>query len=147
MRETEGRALSSELGARLETLRELVREMRERAAGIAETQRTKLKERVERLLGGATGIDPQRMENEIALIADRSDATEELARLESHFDQFGRTLLESGPVGRKLDFLLQEMGRELNTVGSKSPDAAVAHLVVESKTELERIREQVQNVE
>jgi uncharacterized protein (TIGR00255 family) len=147
MRETEGRALSSELRARLATLRELLRGMRERAGGLVEAQRTKLRERIERLLGGATALDPQRIENEIALIADRSDATEEIARLESHFEQFERALDEPGPVGRKLDFLLQEIGRELNTLGSKSPDAAVAHLVVDAKTELERIREQVQNVE
>jgi uncharacterized protein (TIGR00255 family) len=147
MREAEGAALSSELRTRLGTLRSLVAAMRERAAGFVETQRAKLAERVERLLGGATNIDPARLENEIALIADRSDASEELARLDSHFDQFERALDESGPIGRKLDFLLQEMARELNTLGSKSPDAAVAHLVVEAKTELERIREQVQNVE
>ena len=147
MREAEGAALSSELRTRLGTLRELVGGMRARAAGLVEAQRTKLRERIERLLGGATALDPMRMENEIALIADRSDATEELLRLESHFDQFERALDETGPVGRKLDFLLQEIARELNTLGSKSPDAAVAHLVVEAKTELERIREQVQNVE
>jgi uncharacterized protein (TIGR00255 family) len=147
MREAEGRALSSDLRARLAALRELVAFMRARSAGLVEAQHAKLRERVERLLAGTAPLDPVRMENEIALIADRSDASEELARLESHFDQFGRTLDDSGPVGRKLDFLLQEIGRELNTLGSKSPDAAVAHLVVEAKTELERIREQVQNVE
>jgi len=147
MRETEGAALSAELRMRLGTLRDLVSGMRERAAGVVESQRTKLRERVERLLGGATSVDPARLATEIALLADRSDATEELARLDSHFDQFERTLEEAGPVGRKLDFLLQEIGRELNTLGSKSPDAGVAHLVVEAKTELERVREQVQNVE
>jgi uncharacterized protein (TIGR00255 family) len=147
MREAEGRALSQELKARLGLLRTLLVGMRERAAGFVEAQRAKLRERIERLLAGAAALDPTRIENEIALIADRSDTTEELARLESHFDQFERALDDSGPVGRKLDFLLQEIGRELNTLGSKSPDAAVAHLVVEAKTELERIREQVQNVE
>jgi uncharacterized protein (TIGR00255 family) len=147
MREAEGRTLGSELRTRLATLRVLVQGMRQRASGLVEAQRTKLRERIERLLAGAAALDPQRIENEIALIADRSDATEELLRLESHFDQFERALDETGPVGRKLDFLLQEIGRELNTTGSKSPDAAVAHLVVEAKTELERIREQVQNVE
>ncbi|HEX6276851.1 MAG TPA: YicC/YloC family endoribonuclease [Polyangiaceae bacterium] len=147
MREAEGAALSSELRTRLGTLRELVAGVRGRAAGLVEIQRAKLRERVERLLGGATSIDPSRLESEIALLADRTDATEELARLDSHFDQFERTLDASGPVGRKLDFLLQEIARELNTLGSKSPDAGVAHLVVEAKTELERIREQVQNVE
>ena len=147
MREAEGRALSTELKTRLGMLRALVVGMRERAAGFVEAQRAKLRERIERLLGGPVALDPARIENEIALIADRSDATEELARLESHFDQFERALDDSGPVGRKLDFLLQEIGRELNTLGSKTPDASVAHLVVDAKTELERIREQVQNVE
>lgn len=147
MREAEGRALGAELSSRLGTLRELVRGMRERSAGLVEVQRAKLRERIVRLLDGVAPLDPARFENEIALIADRSDATEELARLESHFEQFENALGASGPIGRKLDFLIQEVGRELNTLGSKSADAAVAHLVVESKTELERIREQVQNVE
>ena len=100
-----------------------------------------------RLLGGAVSIDPTRMENEIALIADRSDATEELARLDSHFDQFEKALEDSGPVGRKLDFLLQEMGRELNTLGSKSRDAETTRSVIDAKVLCEQLREQIQNVE
>jgi uncharacterized protein (TIGR00255 family) len=92
-------------------------------------------------------LDQQRLENEVALLADRADISEELSRLESHFDQLGSLLASPGPVGRKLDFLLQEVARELNTAGAKSQDASLAQLVVESKVEIERMREQVQNVE
>ena len=83
----------------------------------------------------------------MVILADRSDVTEELVRLDSHFQQFAQLLCEGGPVGRRLDFLLQEIGRESNTIGAKSQDAKISHLVVEMKAELERIREQVQNVE
>ena len=92
-------------------------------------------------------LDRGRLETELALIADRGDVTEELVRLASHYAQFEDLLDSDEPVGRRLDFLLQEIGREVNTVGSKSQDAPVAHLVVEMKSEIERMREQVQNVE
>jgi uncharacterized protein (TIGR00255 family) len=84
---------------------------------------------------------------EVAILADRSDITEELVRLSSHFDQFDACLDTPGPSGRKLEFLLQEIGREANTVGAKCQDATLSHLVVALKTELERLREQVQNIE
>jgi uncharacterized protein (TIGR00255 family) len=90
--------------------------------------------------------DPGRLAQEVALLADRSDVAEELTRLASHIDQFHHLLEESEPVGRKLDFLVQELGREVNTIGSKANDAPIAHRVVEMKAELERVREQVQNV-
>jgi len=110
--------------------------------------RTRLRERLDRLLSeSGVQVDAGRLEAEIVILADRSDVTEELVRLDSHFDQFTRLLNADGPVGRRLDFLLQEIGRESNTIGAKSQDAPIAHLVVEMKAELERIREQVQNVE
>jgi len=110
--------------------------------------RTRLRERLDRLLAeSGIQLDPARLEAEIVILADRSDVTEELVRLDSHFDQFAHLLATDGPVGRRLDFLLQEIGRESNTIGAKSQDAPIAHLVVEMKAELERIREQVQNVE
>ena len=95
-------------------------------------------------------LDEARLHQEIVIAADRLDITEEVVRLSSHLEQFWEVLDEAGPgvpVGRQLDFLLQEMGRETNTIGSKGNDADIAHQVVELKTELERIREQVQNVE
>jgi uncharacterized protein (TIGR00255 family) len=95
-------------------------------------------------------LDEARLHQEIVMAADRLDITEEIVRLKSHIDQFREVVASSGPdnpVGRRLDFLLQEFGREANTIGSKGSDAPIAHEVVELKTELERIREQVQNVE
>jgi uncharacterized protein (TIGR00255 family) len=147
MRATEGSALRRELASRLEQARSLGRTIRERASNLAELQRGRLRERLERLLHGSAPLDRNRLENEVALMADRSDISEELARLESHFDQVGALLSAEGPVGRKLDFLLQEVARELNTTGAKSQDAPVAQLVVETKVCVERMREQVQNVE
>ena len=92
-------------------------------------------------------IDEGRLEVEIALLADRTDITEELVRLASHFDQIERLIHSDELVGRRLDFLLQEVGREVNTIGAKSQDAGLSHVVVEMKAEIERMREQVQNVE
>jgi uncharacterized protein (TIGR00255 family) len=91
--------------------------------------------------------DPARLEQEVALLAERGDVDEECDRLQSHLGQFRATLGHAGPQGRRLDFLLQEMHREANTLGSKSADAALAHLVVGLKTSIERLREQVQNLE
>ena len=92
-------------------------------------------------------MDPVRLAQEVALMADRCDVTEELVRLSSHFAQFDEALGLSEPVGRKLDFLMQEMNREVNTIGSKSSDAEITTLVIRIKAEMEKMREQVQNVE
>ena len=147
MRETEGAALSRDLVTRLGQARSLGQRIRERSEGLAGIVRNRLRERLERLLPANAPLDAQRLENEVAVLADRADISEELSRLDSHFDQLGTLLSTPGPVGRKLDFLLQEVARELNTTGAKSQDASVAQLVVESKVEIERMREQVQNVE
>jgi len=148
MRRQEGEALNRELCARLDSARKLRVTISQRGAEMLDAYRTRLRERLDRLLS-ETGLqmDAGRLEAEIVILADRSDVTEELVRLDSHFDQFTRLLGSDGPVGRRLDFLLQEIGRESNTIGAKSQDAPIAHLVVEMKAELERIREQVQNVE
>jgi uncharacterized protein (TIGR00255 family) len=147
MRATEGAELARELGDRLASARRLAQAIRERSGELVEHQRARLKERLERLLAGVAPLDSARLESEVALMADRSDITEELARLDSHFQQFGALLGSEGAVGRQLDFLLQEVARELNTTGAKSQDAPVAQLVVKTKVEVERMREQVQNVE
>jgi len=147
MRATEGAELARELGERLAAARKLAQSIRERSGELVEHQRARLKERLERLLAGVAPLDATRLESEVALMADRADITEELARLDSHFQQFGALLGADGPVGRQLDFLLQEIARELNTTGAKSQDAPVAQLVVKTKVEVERMREQVQNVE
>lgn len=148
MRASEGAALARELGDRLRTARRLCAEISERAVEAVAAYRHRLKARLERLLADASvALDTGRLELELAILADRSDVTEELVRLESHFDQFEALLSASEPVGRRLDFLLQETAREVNTVGSKSQDGEVSHRVVELKAEIERMREQVQNVE
>ncbi|MCB9590469.1 MAG: YicC family protein [Polyangiaceae bacterium] len=148
MRETEGQTLCSELEARLGKAREASQRIAERAPEAIAHQHQRLKERVARLLSD-TGVqlDPTRLAQEVALLADKSDITEELVRLDSHFDQFASLLEDPQAVGRRLDFLLQEMARESNTIGAKSQDAGLSHLVVELKAEVERLREQVQNVE
>lgn len=148
MRRLEGAALGRELTARLDSARRLRATISARGGELLEGYRARLRDRLERLLADSgVQVDSGRLEAEIVLLADRSDVTEELVRLDSHFDQFQKLLEADGPVGRRLDFLLQEIGRESNTIGAKSQDAPIAHLVVEMKAELERIREQVQNVE
>lgn len=148
MRQAEGAALARDLSERLAKIRDLANELRVGADELVLHHRSRLEQRVNDLLeSSGIKLDRSRLEQEIALLADRSDITEELVRLDSHFDQFGELLSASEPVGRRLDFLLQEISREVNTVGSKSQHAKVAHLVVEMKSEVERLREQVQNVD
>jgi uncharacterized protein (TIGR00255 family) len=147
MRAAEGASLAAELRARLAALSAQVETLRERAPGVVAAQEKRLAERVARMLGGAEGLDPARLAMEVALLADRADITEELVRLASHFGQFAELLETTGPSGRRLDFLLQEMAREANTVGAKCQDASLSHLVVSLKADIERLREQVQNIE
>jgi len=150
MREREGEALAKDLAGRIATMRELAAKIAEQGPVMVETYRRRLKERVDKLvanLPGVEAIDPARLEQEVILFADRSDITEELTRLESHLSQFEKYLNDPQLVGKRLDFLLQELLREINTIGSKSQDAQIAHTVVEMKAEIERMREQVQNVE
>jgi uncharacterized protein (TIGR00255 family) len=146
----EGDALAADLGARCKLLAAVLRELTEACDSSREATRRRVRERVERLLGGIdVTLDRARIEAEIALLADRSDVAEELTRLTSHLDQLAAAIAADGtePVGRRLDFLLQEMVREANTLGAKAQDASLAHRVVAIKVELERLREQVQNIE
>jgi uncharacterized protein (TIGR00255 family) len=148
MRGREGRALAADLRSRLSLLASMGAEIATQRAGMLDGARQRLLKRVEKLLEG-TGIepDPAKLTQEVAWFAERSDIAEELTRLHSHLDEFERSLgLGSESVGKKLDFLVQELGREVNTIGSKANDAGIAHRVVEMKAELERIREQVQNL-
>jgi uncharacterized protein (TIGR00255 family) len=148
MRAQEGIALREDLLKRLESVRRLARDVERRAPEVIDAHRKRLRERADRLrVAAEIDADSARLEQEIAMFAERSDICEELTRLESHCVQFA-VLLDSGEaVGRRLDFLLQEMAREANTVGAKSPDAQIAHAIVEVKADIERMREQVQNVE
>jgi len=146
MREREGRALRDDLAARLETIRGHVARVAEEAPAAVRQHQERIAQRVEELTGGIP-LDPQRLAQEVALLAERSDVAEEITRMESHTAQFARLLEADEPAGRRMDFLVQEMLREVNTIGSKSQWAPIAALVVELKAEIERIREQVQNVE
>jgi uncharacterized protein (TIGR00255 family) len=148
MRLQEGSSLLDDLQGRLRRIEGLCREVERRAPDVVEAHRKRLRERAERLLA-ATDLeaDTPRLEQEIAMFAERSDICEEITRLESHSAQFSKLLSSDEPVGRRLDFLLQEMAREANTIGAKSPDAQISHAVIDIKAEIERMREQVQNVE
>jgi uncharacterized protein (TIGR00255 family) len=146
MRVREGQNLERELRRRLEGLGAAVEAIGLRAEDVKRGLRERLTKRVA-ALAPELELDPARLEQEVVLYADRMDVTEETVRLGSHLEQFHETLGESGPVGRKLEFLLQELGREVNTIGSKVSDAGITHRVVEMKTELEKLREQVMNVE
>jgi uncharacterized protein (TIGR00255 family) len=146
MREREGKALEQDLTARLLRVAQLVRELQGLAPRAVEEYRDRLAARLKELTSGVP-IEPQRLAQELALFAERTDVAEELTRLDSHLGQFRELLASAEPSGRKLDFLLQEMNREVNTAGSKIQSSEASTRVVELKAELERIREQVQNVE
>ncbi len=146
MRRQEGALLARDILSRLETLRRSKSVIAERAPAVSAEVFDRMKARVEKLLGEAVP-DPSRLNQELAVFADRCDITEELVRLDAHMIQFEQTVHSNESVGKTLDFLLQEMGREVNTIGSKANDATITASVVQMKAELERIREQIQNVE
>jgi uncharacterized protein (TIGR00255 family) len=147
MRTREGAALAKDLGERIERVQSIVSDLAARAPELAPLYRQRLQERIERLELRGEGLDGSRLAQEVALFAERIDIAEELTRLASHLDQSRGLLTKSEPVGRRLDFLLQEMARETNTIGAKSPDSRMSQAIVEVKAEIERLREQVQNVE
>lgn len=146
MRMREGKALAEDMSTRIQTIRRHKTLVAARSPRLAQETFDKMKVRVEKLLGSEIP-DPSRLYQELAVYADRGDITEEMVRLDSHVIQFEQTLNRADSVGKTLDFLLQEIGREVNTIGSKASDAEIAGHVVQMKAELERIREQVQNVE
>ena len=150
MRSVEGESLAAEFEGRIARVEELAVRFEARSGEVLAVAKQRLQKRAEQIKRDVGLLDEARLHQEIIIAADRLDITEELVRLQSHIAQFRETLESGGPghpVGRRLDFLLQELGREANTVGSKANDAPLAQDVVELKTELERIREQVQNVE
>ncbi|MDA8234098.1 MAG: YicC family protein [Clostridia bacterium] len=146
MRQVEGTKLKTDLLHRLKLIRELVKDIGDRAPQVVEEYRQKLQSRVQGMVPGVE-IDEGRLAAEVVFFADRSAITEEIVRLNSHLEQAGNSLELNEPVGRKLDFLVQEMNREVNTIGSKSSDLKISAAVVEIKSEIEKIREQVQNIE
>jgi len=145
-RDTEGAALDKELRALLATMGEQVALMTSRGPAATERKQQRLRERIQALIG-STPLDEGRLATEIAMWAEKSDITEELARLRAHMDEFARLLDEGGAVGRTLDFLIQEMNREVNTVGSKADDLELSQATIAAKSTLEKLREQAQNIE
>ena len=146
MRANEGRELTNDLATRLRIIEEALDAIEQRAAGRSEAELVRLRERIALLLAPGE-IDEQRVAMEVVMMVDKMDITEEIVRFRSHIKFFGEMLAAPESEGRKLGFLLQEMNREANTITSKSYDVDTAHFVVTIKEELERVREQVQNVE
>jgi uncharacterized protein (TIGR00255 family) len=146
MRLNEGRTIREDFLNRLGAIEEMVGHIEEKAPAVLSACRDRLAERVQNLSSVLT-IDPARLAQEVAFLAERSDITEEIVRIRSHLFQFREMLDNNEPMGRKLEFLLQEINREANTIASKANDARIAQAAVELKSELEKMREQVQNVE
>jgi len=146
MREREGRHLAKDLIHRLKAMRKQLKEIRALHPEVVKRYRAALLERIQKA-GLPIAPDDERLMKEISFFADRADISEELTRLESHLAQFAHHLRKNEPVGRTLEFIIQEIFRELNTLGAKANDAAISQRVVASKAELEKIREQVQNLE
>ena len=147
MRAEEGNKLELDLLKRLNKTKDFLAKVKERSPMIIQEYRQKLNDRIKEMLNEEFSLDDSRIATEVALFADRSNITEEIVRLYSHIDQFKNTLEEDDSVGRKLDFLLQEMNREANTIGSKANDLILANLVINIKSEIEKMREQIQNIE
>ncbi|MFH2011374.1 MAG: YicC/YloC family endoribonuclease [Pseudomonadota bacterium] len=146
MRESEGEILYKDFIDRLKNVEKLIDNIRIMSPQVLLSYRDRLAKRVKEL-SEVFEVDAQRLSQEIAFLAERSDITEELVRVKSHLEQFALIMNMGSPVGRKLDFLLQEINREVNTVASKANDANISQRVIETKSELEKIREQIQNIE
>lgn len=146
MREQEGAHIGDNLREKVAGLQQLAAQVAERSPFILVDYKEKLEGRIAELLDNAA-VDAERLAQEVAYFAEKSCIDEELVRLQSHFEQFYQIAEQKGSIGRKLDFLIQEMNRETNTIGSKANDLETGRLVVEMKSELEKVREQVQNIE
>jgi uncharacterized protein (TIGR00255 family) len=146
MREREGKHLAKDLIHRLKMMRECVRKIRAFQPGVVKRYRQNLHERIQKA-GIDLPIEDERLLKEVIVFADKCDITEELTRLDSHFAQFAHHLRKNEPVGRTLEFMSQEIAREFNTIGSKANDVEISQLVVTCKAELEKIREQLSNIE
>ena len=146
MREIEGEKLASDVRNRMNTIKEIVQQIEIRSPERVIAYREKLEKRMNEILADST-VDEQRILTEAAIFADKTAVDEETVRLRSHLDQLDTMLKDYNPVGRKLDFLVQEMNREANTIGSKANDSILANYVISLKAEIEKIREQIQNIE
>jgi len=146
MRQEEGNNLQKDLAGRLQDINQLVQKIQERQPVVLEEYRNRLNDKIKTLTEGME-LDETRLAQETAIMADRSDISEEITRLGSHFEQFNSMFEKAGPIGRKMEFVTQEINRETNTIGSKSVDYQVSQSVIEIKSLLEKIREQIQNIE
>jgi uncharacterized protein (TIGR00255 family) len=146
MRQDEGMALYSDMQMRLKVITEIMETIRLRAPQVVLEYQKRLADRIKELTAGLA-LDDARLAQEVAIMADRCDITEELVRMQSHISQFETLLQSEDAEGKKIDFLLQEMNREINTIGSKSNDAEITRQVIEAKSELGKVREQAQNIE
>ncbi|HYB97945.1 MAG TPA: YicC/YloC family endoribonuclease [Candidatus Limnocylindrales bacterium] len=145
-REREGANLKKDIQGRLKALFAVTKDLEKIAPTVVPKLRARLEKRLSELLGAAT-LEPARVVQEVALLADRSDVHEELVRLQSHLKSLESLLRSTEPVAKRIDFVLQEVNRELNTIGSKASDLSITNLVVSGKAEVEKLREQIQNVE
>lgn len=146
MRGEEGKALSEDMASHLEELDRMLALIKQQEKKAVQAYYERLQKRVSELTQGIA-VDPARLAQEVAILVDRSDISEETSRLKTHLEQFRKMLQKDESVGRALEFLLQEMNREVNTIGSKANDVAISLQVISMKSELEKIREQVQNIE
>ncbi len=146
MRQIEGNKLLEDINGRILTIKSIIKKLEERSPEIVVLHKAKMKDRITELLEDIE-LDESKLAQEVAYFADKTSITEELVRLDSHLDQLANIFNEEKSIGRKLDFLLQEINREINTIGSKSPDVDISNYVIELKSEFEKIREQIQNIE
>lgn len=147
MRTREGEYIGKDIADRLDDTENNINQIEEESEGVLDYYKNRLEERISVLTKGVVEIDPDRVAQEAAFFADRSDISEEIVRVRSHINQFKAIMNFTEPAGRKLNFLLQELNREFNTIGSKTEKTNVSHIVVAVKSELEKIREQLRNVE
>ena len=147
MRSEEGKKLAEDIQNRCDLLKNYIEDIEKYSYNVVIDYKEKLKNRISDMLEDPSIIDESRLAQEVAIYADKSSITEEIVRFKSHIEQLKNTVVKNESIGRKIDFLIQEMNRETNTIGSKSSDLNITNLVVEVKSELEKIREQIQNIE
>ena len=147
MRSEEGKKLAEDIQNRCDLLKNYIEDIEKYSYNVVIDYKEKLKNRISDMLEDPSIIDESRLAQEVAIYADKSNITEEIVRFKSHIEQLKNTVVKNESIGRKIDFLIQEMNRETNTIGSKSSDLNITNLVVEIKSELEKIREQIQNIE
>ncbi|WP_297136729.1 YicC/YloC family endoribonuclease [Terrisporobacter sp.] len=147
MRQEEGKKLAEDTLERCDILKNIVNKIETYSDTVVDEYKEKLSTRINEILDNPSIVDENRLAQEIAIFADKSNITEEIVRFKSHIEQLKNTVVKNESIGRKIDFLIQEMNREVNTMGSKSSNINITNLVVEVKSELEKIREQIQNIE